>query len=463
VSLREPAVPAPGKGGGRAEDPQPVLRSGAQEQRARLLSAIVETVAQYGYVHAKIGDIAKQARVSRATFYELFDDKEECFLAAYREIAGRFSSETRAAIAQGKARAAAQVIITALFDLAEQRPSEFSFLTHESMLAGPRALAKRERLLTRLHEQIDGLRDEIAEGARPDVPMRMILGGVIRALGILMRSGEKNPRRLLGEAIEWLSLYTASHDCDRWSTITTDPALLEGAKPGIALGMLAPRPLPKGRHRLPEPLVTRVQRERILHATAAAISANGYALTTVADIVAAAGLSREVFYAHFSDKQEAFAETFKLFFEQIMAACAGAFFAAQGDWPDRVWESGRVFGSFIAAAPDFARCVFIESYAPGNDGAQLTDNFILGFSMFLEDGYRWRPEAVVVPRLVSQAIPGAVFDVAALYVAQGRVAEVPGLMPLCVYTVLAPFTGVEFANQLVDSKMEEMGATSGEP
>lgn len=53
-------------------------------QRARLLEAMVRTVAEKGYEQATVADAVRLARVSRGTFYELFTSKEACLLAAYR-------------------------------------------------------------------------------------------------------------------------------------------------------------------------------------------------------------------------------------------------------------------------------------------------------------------------------------------------------------------------------------------
>ncbi|HEY2769701.1 MAG TPA: TetR/AcrR family transcriptional regulator [Solirubrobacteraceae bacterium] len=53
-------------------------------QRARLLEAMVRAVAEKGYEQATVADAVRLARVSRGTFYELFESKEACLLAAYR-------------------------------------------------------------------------------------------------------------------------------------------------------------------------------------------------------------------------------------------------------------------------------------------------------------------------------------------------------------------------------------------
>lgn len=58
----------------------------AENQRERLLNGVVEAVAENGYNAATISRIAAAAKISRRTFYEHFEGKEDCFLAAYEMI-----------------------------------------------------------------------------------------------------------------------------------------------------------------------------------------------------------------------------------------------------------------------------------------------------------------------------------------------------------------------------------------
>ena len=63
-------------------DVQPLLSE--RPQRAKLLEAMVRAVADKGYEAATVADAVKLARVSRGTFYELFESKEACLAEAYR-------------------------------------------------------------------------------------------------------------------------------------------------------------------------------------------------------------------------------------------------------------------------------------------------------------------------------------------------------------------------------------------
>jgi AcrR family transcriptional regulator len=57
----------------------------ASSQRARLLAAMANVVAEKGYVATTVADVVSSAGVSRSTFYELFASKEACFLDAYNQ------------------------------------------------------------------------------------------------------------------------------------------------------------------------------------------------------------------------------------------------------------------------------------------------------------------------------------------------------------------------------------------
>lgn len=66
---------------GTHPDLSPLLNE--RVQRAKLLEAMVQVVAEKGYAAATVADAVRLARVSRGTFYALFDSKQACFGAAY--------------------------------------------------------------------------------------------------------------------------------------------------------------------------------------------------------------------------------------------------------------------------------------------------------------------------------------------------------------------------------------------
>jgi len=68
-----------------------------RSQRDRILDAMAAACAERGYSDVSIADVVGRAQVSRKAFYDLFGDKEACFLAAFDAILARFLQETLAA------------------------------------------------------------------------------------------------------------------------------------------------------------------------------------------------------------------------------------------------------------------------------------------------------------------------------------------------------------------------------
>jgi AcrR family transcriptional regulator len=84
----------------RHQEVGPLLTERAQ--RARLLEAMVQVVAEKGYDAATVADAVRRARVSRGTFYALFDSKQSCLVAAFRLGTEVLEERIDAAIAGAK-------------------------------------------------------------------------------------------------------------------------------------------------------------------------------------------------------------------------------------------------------------------------------------------------------------------------------------------------------------------------
>lgn len=63
--------------------------AGSETWRQLILEAMVRVVGRKGYKATSVADVIDEADVSRTTFYKHFDDKHECFLAAYDLVVER--------------------------------------------------------------------------------------------------------------------------------------------------------------------------------------------------------------------------------------------------------------------------------------------------------------------------------------------------------------------------------------
>jgi AcrR family transcriptional regulator len=70
----------------------------AHNQRERLIAGLASAVAQHGYGAVTITHITKAAKVSRRVFYENFESKEECFLAAFEVVVDHVRQLVAAAV-----------------------------------------------------------------------------------------------------------------------------------------------------------------------------------------------------------------------------------------------------------------------------------------------------------------------------------------------------------------------------
>jgi AcrR family transcriptional regulator len=127
-------------------------------QRERLIAGLAAAVAAKGYRAVTITDITKQARVSRRVFYENFEGKEECFLAAFEVVVGHIEELATEAAAPGddwprRAVAAAGAVLR--FFSAE--PDLARLCLVESQAAGPVVAA-------RFHEAVRGAAPYLEQG-----------------------------------------------------------------------------------------------------------------------------------------------------------------------------------------------------------------------------------------------------------------------------------------------------------
>ncbi len=119
----------------------------AAEQRARTLRALAVTVARRGYADTTVADVLREARVSRATFYEQFASKADCFMQAYDEAAGivldGIGDALGATDPAGAERDPVDRALAAYLDRLADEPAFARVFLLEVYAAGREALARR--------------------------------------------------------------------------------------------------------------------------------------------------------------------------------------------------------------------------------------------------------------------------------------------------------------------------------
>jgi AcrR family transcriptional regulator len=115
----------------------------AAHQRERLIAGLAAAVAKVGYDAVTLAHITKEARVSRRAFYEHFDTKEACFLAAF-DVVVLHLSELIATAAEPEPDWSHQVVagLRSALEFFDREPDLARLCMVESVNAGP-AVAER--------------------------------------------------------------------------------------------------------------------------------------------------------------------------------------------------------------------------------------------------------------------------------------------------------------------------------
>jgi AcrR family transcriptional regulator len=149
-------------------------------QRGRLLDALAEVISEEGYLDTTVHKILKRARISRRTFYEIFTDKEDCFLVAYQEAADHvIVLVQRACRLGGTPEMRIENSLRAMLEFAETEPQVARMCIVEVMAAGDKARKRRAKTMERLTELVAGALEERCE-SRDEALLRarVLTGGV---------------------------------------------------------------------------------------------------------------------------------------------------------------------------------------------------------------------------------------------------------------------------------------------
>jgi AcrR family transcriptional regulator len=152
----------------------------AELQRARLLSATALVADELGWSQTRVAHIAARARVSRRTFYELFENREDCLRAVLEDVAERIAGELADAQLAGREwRERVRGGLFTILSFFEREPVLARVCVVQALQGGPRVLVWRADILARLAAILDEARRE--GGARSRECTTLTAEGLIGA------------------------------------------------------------------------------------------------------------------------------------------------------------------------------------------------------------------------------------------------------------------------------------------
>jgi AcrR family transcriptional regulator len=165
--------------------------------------------------------------------------------------------------------------------------------------------------------------------------------------------------------------------------------------------------------------VVQNQRARLYGAMIEAVARSGWAATTVADVLALAGVSRRSFYEQFSNKEECLMATYDTVVARSRKLVIDAWTGERG-WDNRLHAACKVLLDDIAASPNAPRVVLVEALGAGPSVREHMQLAAHAFERLVASALSSAPRDARLPRLTSRAIVAGVRHVLFTRLLEGR-------------------------------------------
>ena len=166
----------------------------ADLQRARLLSAMFDVATERGGANVTVAHVTERSGVSRRTFYEIFEDREDCLLAAFEQALEFASERVLPAYESGETwRERIRAALSALLSFIDEEPVVGKLLIVESLSSGPETLERRRQAIAQVTNAIDGGRRDAKAAAPPPLTAEGIVGGVLSVIHARLIEADGGP------------------------------------------------------------------------------------------------------------------------------------------------------------------------------------------------------------------------------------------------------------------------------
>lgn len=179
-------------------------------QRERLLAAMIGAVTEAGYSTLTVQNVLTRAGISRPTFYEQFEDKEDCFLAAFDASAKRMRESIAAAVADSGPgwREQLRSGVNALLRFIAEEPGEARVVIVEARASSPGGLRRRDELLDHYAGCIDAMVREDLDETPSAIAAAGIVGGIESVLYARLQKGETDDLDALLPSLMYFAVLT---------------------------------------------------------------------------------------------------------------------------------------------------------------------------------------------------------------------------------------------------------------
>jgi AcrR family transcriptional regulator len=195
----------------------------SQAQRSRMLSSAFAVISERGYEEMSVARITGGAGVSRRTFYDLFEDREDCFLAVFDESVSRAEEVMVAGYEQGHEwQGQIRSALLALLAFLDGEPGTRVLLVVDAWKAGPRVQERRAEILGQLGRVLHETGSRARAGRElPRLTGEGVVGAVLSVLHTRLSRNSREPlvglvNELMGVIVlAYLGLAAAHRELER--------------------------------------------------------------------------------------------------------------------------------------------------------------------------------------------------------------------------------------------------------
>jgi AcrR family transcriptional regulator len=401
-----------------------------------MFGAMVEAVLSDGYDATSVAAVSRLAGVSKRTFYEQFDNKQACFLAAYDVIVERALARVASAQrAEQDWEAGLRRAVEAFVLAAAEHPGAARLALVEGG-ATPVTAARANAARRRFEWILTAGFERAPDGALPSVVVRAIADGVEGVVRRRVLSGETDRLPALAGA---LAAWTVSQQSRGHATI---PALAPAMSPRDRSALW-----PRVRARNDDECV------RILRAAAEIAAADGIARLTPMRIVDRAGVSERVFSASYDSAEACYLDALDLVWLETITSAASASRAA-GDGPRGAYRGIAALMHYIATDSVLRGLILIDAFADGPVAVRRWERIVQRFVDLLASRLPPRLRSGVV----AEATVHALWGIVRRHVAAGTAHRLPELAGQATYVALAPVMGGEAAVRAILAEERALAA-----
>jgi TetR/AcrR family transcriptional regulator len=402
-----------------------------RNQRIRLYGAMVEAVAASGYERASVRQVVALAGVSRRSFYELFANKQECFLATFDMVSARGVNVIRQAYQDSDGTLEDRLGATYRRFLqgvgSNWKGARLTIVEAQTVV--PAGL-ERMQAATKAYERMLSATFTHVPGADP-LPMPVvtgIVGGLHSAVSTVLREGRPHDLPPLAESmLGWTLLFqspAAMNIPQRPLTPLTPGAAAPGGVAGANVAALDPR-------------------DRLLHHVLRLALIEDYKELSAPQIADEAGVSIDTFFELFAGKNECYVAALDRLGNELLELVTAADLL-HGDWPRAVRRVITELMRYLGERPLYAQTLAAGAFAAGPGSAARLRDIGRSVSMLLAEG----APAPARTAIALEGMRGAIRATIRSHVSTGTIERLPVASGHLSYLVLAPFIGADVAAEI---------------